>query len=105
MCECENSIIEVTNIAKFFVQLLGCSAPLFCLVTIGNVVGYSSVLLRQLKNEDSEIQISLSEGSWIGEIKSVFDWIFVLRINRISIQFQHQFQPHQWRLPASLLGY
>lgn len=46
---------------------MGCSAPLLGSISIGNVIGYSSTLLRQLNSEDSEIKINTSEESWIGE--------------------------------------
>lgn len=38
------------------------------MVAVGNVIGYSSILLPQLKREDSAIKINSSDESWIGEI-------------------------------------
>lgn len=37
------------------------------MVALGNVVGFSAILIRQLKHEDSAIEIDLSKESWIGE--------------------------------------
>lgn len=51
-------------------QLLGCSSPLLSVVALGNVIGYSSILLPQLAHKDHSIEINSSEASWIGEIRS-----------------------------------
>lgn len=37
------------------------------MVALGNVIGYSSILLPQLKYEDSPIKLNSSDESWIGE--------------------------------------
>lgn len=51
----------------FFIQLMGCSAPLLGALSVGNVMGYSSTLLQQLKSEDGAIKMNTSEEAWIRE--------------------------------------
>lgn len=59
---------KISNTTTFAVhQFLGCSSPLLSLVALGNVVGYTSILLPQLKQEESLIKLNSSEESWIGE--------------------------------------
>lgn len=55
------------SIKQNYVQSMGCSSPLLGALAAGNVIGYSSILLRQLKNDDSTIRVNSSEESWIGE--------------------------------------
>lgn len=53
---------------SLILQCLGSSAAILAMVSLGNVTGYSSLLLKQLQNEKSEINLTLSEGSWLGNV-------------------------------------
>lgn len=48
-------------------QILASSGPIMATISAGMVVGYSAILIPELKKPHSQIKISSEHESWIGE--------------------------------------
>lgn len=67
------------NVNKYYLkfwQMFAASGPLIVTLGSGMTVGFSAVLLPQLKDDHSVIKISSHQESWIGELFSIEPLMF-----------------------------
>lgn len=78
----------------------------------GMPVGYSAILLPQLKNDNGTMGIDDETGSWIGKNNKIFIWFLDTQsqlqnrlVNEISNRICIQITPLQSRVNITILTY